>query len=129
MAQGFINGMDAKISGVRSKAASLASIVSNAVATAGQIHSPSKLMEWYGEMMGEGYIVGLTNMQKALNETALETFSLSPQLANSMALNNSPNIIVNNYVNNETDPLGQTVSQIKTFANGAKNDYNYGMGV
>ena len=129
MAQGFINGMDAKISGVRSKAASLASIVSNAVATVGQIHSPSKLMEWYGEMMGEGYIVGLTNMQKALNETALETFSLSPQLANSMALNNSPNIIVNNYVNNETDPLGQTVSQIKTFANGAKNDYNYGMGV
>ena len=29
----------------------------------------------------------------------------------------------------ETDPLGQMVQKIKTFSGGAKNDYNYGMGV
>ncbi len=40
-----------------------------------------------------------------------------------------PNIkvIVNN--NMELDPLGQVVSNIKTFSGGAKNDYNYGQGV
>ena len=43
--------------------------------------------------------------------------------------NFSPNVIVNNQITNNTDPLGQTVSQIKTFSNGAKQDYNYGMGV
>ena len=31
-----------------------------------------------------------------------------------MSLNNSPNVIVNNSISMETDPLGQTVSQIKT---------------
>lgn len=33
------------------------------------------------------------------------------------------------YVDAKTDPLGQTVSSIKTFSGGAKNDYNYGVGV
>ena len=32
-------------------------------------------------------------------------------------------------ITSSTDSLGQTVTNIKTFANGAKNDYNYGMGV
>ena len=36
------------------------------------------------------------------------------------------NVIVNNSY--ETDPLGQMVNTIKTFSNGAKNDYNYGYG-
>lgn len=36
--------------------------------------------------------------------------------------------IINVYADVSTDPLGQTVSQIKTFSGGAKNDYNYGMG-
>ena len=37
--------------------------------------------------------------------------------------------IFNVYVDSHTDPLGQTVSSIKTFSGGAKNDYNYGVGV
>lgn len=37
--------------------------------------------------------------------------------------------IINVYVDAKTDPLGQTVSRIKTFSGGAKNDYNYGVGV
>ena len=37
--------------------------------------------------------------------------------------------IVNVYADFKTDPLGQTVANIKTFGNGAKNDYNYGVGV
>ena len=68
-------------------------------------------------------------MKKEISKTALDTFSISPQLASSTSLNNSPNVVVNNSISMETDPLGQTVSQIKTFSGGAKNDYNYGMGV
>jgi len=37
--------------------------------------------------------------------------------------------IINVYADFKTDPLGQTVSSIKTFSGGAKNDYNYGAGV
>lgn len=37
--------------------------------------------------------------------------------------------VINVYVDAKTDPLGQTVSRIKTFSGGAKNDYNYGVGV
>jgi len=37
--------------------------------------------------------------------------------------------IINVYADFETDPIGQTVSNIKTFSGGARNDYNYGMGV
>ena len=127
--QGLISGITAMIPGLTSVANTIANIVGSVIKKKNEIHSPSRLMEYYGEMMGAGYINGMDKMQDAINQTAMDTFSINPQLTNSMALNNTPNVVVNNYVNNETDPLGQTVSQIKTFANGAKNDYNYGMGV
>lgn len=126
---GLINGLLSCYAPLLSVANQIAGAVANAVAKKNKVHSPSRLMEWYGEMMGEGYIEGMDNMKQAIMSTAENTFSISPQLQNSSALNYTPNVIVNNYVSNETDPLGQTVSQIKTFANGAKNDYNYGMGV
>jgi tape measure domain-containing protein len=40
----------------------------------------------------------------------------------------SPTINVQVYNDIKQDPLGQMVSNIKTFSGGAKNDYNYGMG-
>lgn len=126
---GFINGLDSLMWKLRDKAQEIADAVGVAIAKFNMIHSPSRLMEWYGEMIGEGYILGLENMQDALKKTTMETFAISPQLANSMSLNNNPNVIVNNNIRSEIDPLGQTVNQIKTFANGAKNDYNYGTGV
>jgi hypothetical protein len=45
-----------------------------------------------------------------------------------MGMHYSPNVNVYNNVDVSTDPLGQTVSQIKTFSGDARNDYNYGMG-
>ena len=126
---GLINGLLSCYFPLLSVANQIAGVVGSVIKKKNEIHSPSRLMEYYGEMLGEGYINGMDKMKEAISQTATNTFSISPQLANSMALNNTPNIVVNNYVNNETDPLGQTVSQIKTFANGAKNDYNYGMGV
>ena len=43
--------------------------------------------------------------------------------------NSSPRPIINVYADFEMDPIGQVVSNIKTFSGGAKNDFNYGQGV
>lgn len=51
---------------------------------------------------------------------------MSPTLNNTSSYNPSVNITVQN--NMETDFMGNLVSNIKTFSNGSKNDYNYGMG-
>lgn len=53
---------------------------------------------------------------------------LKPSTIGSMQTSNLKPIF-NIYVESKTDPLGQTVANIKTFGNGAKNDYNYGVGV
>ena len=66
-------------------------------------------------------------LSNKVSELASEmSMSMSPTLNGSY--NSSPNInvVVNNSF--ETDPLGQMVQKIKTFSNGAKNDYNYGYG-
>lgn len=98
-----------------------------------KIGSPSRLMEnSVGQWIPKGIAVGIdantdavTDSMEKLQESTLGVFS-NPSLENS--LHYSPTVIVNNQVTSNTDPLGQTVTQIKTFANGAKNDYNYGMG-
>jgi hypothetical protein len=53
-------------------------------------------------------------------------FGMSPTLNNVSSYNPSVNVKVIN--NMETDFMGNLVSNIKTFSNGSKNDYNYGMG-
>ena len=127
--QGLIDGITSKFAILEAVADKIGGIVGKVIKAKNKIHSPSHLMEYYGEMIGEGYINGIESMKKEISKTALDTFSISPQLANSTSLNNSPNVVVNNSISMETDPLGQTVSRIKTFSGGAKNDYNYGMGV
>ena len=102
-----------------------------------KIGSPSKLMaDQIGKFIPQGIAVGIdanTNSvydaMKDMQKDISSQFGLSPQLLGSSSLHHSSNVIVNNELNVHTDPLGQTVGQIKTFANGSKNDYNYGMGV
>lgn len=93
------------------------------------IKSPSKEFAIIGRYSVLGYTEALDSMKQDVEQTVASTFGLSPQLTGSTALNYSPNVIVNNNVNMTTDPLGQVVGNIKTFSGGAKNDYNYGMGV
>lgn len=93
------------------------------------IHSPSKEFAIIGRYSILGYTEQLDKMKGQLQDAVYDTFAINPQLANSSALHYSPNVVVNNQINTHTDPLGQTVAKIKTFANGSKNDYNYGMGV
>lgn len=129
LVDGLVRGIRGAIPSLTSASNEIADLAAKVVKAKNKIHSPSHLFEYYGEMIGEGYINGIDSMKKEISKTALDTFSISPQLASSTSLNNSPNVVVNNSISMETDPLGQTVSQIKTFSGGAKNDYNYGMGV
>lgn len=92
------------------------------------IASPSKAFAYLGEMSVLGYTEQIEDMKGILDDAVESTFSIAPELT-SGALHYSPNVIVNNNITSNTDSLGQTVTNIKTFANGAKNDYNYGMGV
>ena len=93
------------------------------------IKSPSKEFALVGKFSVLGYTEALDSMEKDVEKQVNETFGISPQLANSSALNYTPNVVVNNTVNMKQDPLGQIVNDIKTFSGGSKNDYNYGMGV
>lgn len=93
------------------------------------IHSPSTIMFGMGVNMDKGFINGMEDMQDDIQTTFDGMFNLSPNLYGRTSTNLSPqvNVTVNN--NMETDPLGQVVNNIKTFAGGSKNDYNYGQGV
>lgn len=92
------------------------------------IHSPSTEFAMIGKFSVLGYTEQLDKMKNQLQEQVQDTFGINPSLTGAMNTHYSPNIVVNNNVSMETDPLGQTVSRIKTFSGGAKNDYNYGMG-
>lgn len=98
------------------------------------IHSPSVVMKKeIGVNLGLGLEEGLMATQKAVNNAVstigngINTNLSQSTLGTMQSTNLKP--IFNVYVESNTDPLGQTVSNIKTFGNGAKNDYNYGVGV
>ncbi len=101
-----------------------------------KIGSPSRLMaDQVGQWLPKGIGVGITantdsvyNAMDNMEKEMMSSYGLSPQLTNSTALHYSPNVNVINNVDVSTDPIGQTVSRIKTFSGGARNDYNYGMG-
>ena len=93
------------------------------------IASPSKEFAMIGKFSVLGYTEALDSMKKDIQQQVGETFGISPQLANSSALNYTPNVQVVNNITMKQDPLGQMVNDIKTFSGGSKNDYNYGMGV
>ena len=97
------------------------------------IHSPSKVFaNQIGKWIPKGIAVGITANTDSIYEAMkdIENVALSGlNLDTMLAPHYSPTINVVNNVDMKTDPLGQVVANIKTFSNGAKNDYNYGMGV
>lgn len=68
----------------------------------------------------------MSKMASKMKEQLSLAFGMSPTLNNTASYNPSVNVTV--YNNMETDFMGNLVSNIKTFSNGSKNDYNYGMG-
>lgn len=93
------------------------------------IHSPSTEFEYIGVMNVKGMEKGLEKEKAQLQDTFDSMFDLSPSLYGASSLNLSPNVNVEVYNSYKQDPLGQMVSDVKTFSGGSKNDYNYGQGV
>lgn len=127
--QGLWNGIQGMKSWVINKVKSLGSSIVKGLKNALGIHSPSTEFAMIGRFSVLGYTEALDKMQGDIQDKVKETFGISPQLTGAMNNHFSPNVMVNNDINVSTDPLGQTVKKIKTFSGGAKNDYNYGMGV
>lgn len=126
---GLWNGISSLSGWIGGKVKSFAKSIANGFKNFFKIGSPSKLMFSYGAYVDEGFINGIEDKRKEINDSINGMFDLSPNLYNNASANLSPNVNVYNDVNVSTDPLGQVVNKIKTFSGGAKNDYNYGMGV
>lgn len=137
VSRGIGNGITAGTQWVKNKVSSLVGNVTSFIKKAFKIGSPSKLMaQEVGQWIPKGIAVGITANADAVNKSMDDiqkqismSMGMSPQVANSTALNYSPNISVNNQISMKQDPLGQMVSNIKTFSGGAKNDYNYGASI
>ena len=99
------------------------------------IHSPSTLFRdelgvFMAQGIGEGFTDEMGKVSKQMNRAMAtvglgDMFELSPTLNRTMSSSNNVNVQVIN--NMETDLLGNLVNNIRTYSNGAKNDYNYGM--
>lgn len=99
------------------------------------IHSPSTLFRdqvgvFMAQGIGEGFTDEMSSVSKQMNKAMAtvglgDMFGLSPTLNRTMSSSSNVNVQVIN--NMETDLLGNLVNNIKTYSNGAKNDYNYGM--
>lgn len=133
--RGIGNGITNGFSWLKNKIKEFVGNVTDFIKKVFKIGSPSKLMaQEVGQWLPKGIGVGIeantdsvSNAMKDLQKSVVSGFDLDSSLSSS--LHYSPNVIVNNNISSHTDPLGQVVTNIKTFANGAKNDYNYGMGV
>ena len=134
MVKGIWNGIKNMGDWIGKKISGFADGVVNGFKKAFGIHSPSVVLKkQVGINLGLGVVEGLDDTQNQINKTIGKigtgvTTSLNMSTLGSMQSSNIQPIIYN-YVNVATDPLGQTVSNIKTFSGGAKNDYNYGVGV
>ena len=126
--EGLWNGIKNMGDWMKRKIADFASGILNGIRDALGIHSPSKEFAIVGRYSVLGYTEALDEMSDTVDKQIQDTFGLSPNLTNSASLHYSPNVVVNNDVNISQDPLGQMVSNIKSFSGGAKNDYNFGMG-
>lgn len=129
IATGLWNGISGLKDWVINKVKSMGKSIIKGLKNVLGIHSPSKEFAIIGRYSVLGYTEALDNMRSDIQEQVQDTFGLDPHLTGSMNNHYSPNVMVNNDINVSTDPLGQTVKKIKTFSGGAKNDYNYGMGV
>lgn len=127
--QGLWNGIKGMKDWVINKVKGMGKAILKGLKSVLGIHSPSTEFAMIGKFSVLGYTEALDKMQGDIQDKVKDTFGISPQLTGAMNNHFSPNVMVNNDINVSTDPLGQTVKKIKTFSGGAKNDYNYGMGV
>ena len=126
--RGIGDGIMNALGGLLSKVSSVASSIRSYLHFSRPDVGPLRDYEtWMPDM-----IKGLANsLDKAMPILADKVSDLSMMMSPTLngSVNNSAprlNVVVNSSY--EMDPLGQMVNKIKTFSNGAKNDYNYGYG-
>ena len=127
--KGLWQGIHDKIGWITNKIQGFSQSVIKAIKGIFGIHSPSREFAYIGRMNVLGLEKGFEDEEDTLQSSFNSLFDLSPNLYGNSSLNMSPNVnvVVNN--NMKQDPLGQMVNEMKTFSNGAKNDYNYGGGI
>lgn len=131
MIQGFANGVTERLGALRASVENVANSIRSRLHFSRPDIGPLRDYETWLPDMVKGMVNSLDKASPFLidkvNDLA-SAMNMSPTLNGNVNNNLSPNmnVIVNNQM--EIDPLGQVVNQIKTFSNGAKNDYNYGYG-
>ena len=133
MVQGIWNGITEKASWLYNKVKNFARNILDNMKSALGIHSPSTL---FADIIGKNSALGIGvgfenemgNVSKMMNASMIELgdmFELSPSLNSTSSSSSNVNVTIHN--NMETDFMGNLVNNIKTYSNGSKNDYNYGM--
>ena len=137
--QGIWNGIVNAKNWILNKVKEFAKNILNGIKNALGIHSPSTVFrDVIGKNMalgiGVGFEKGINAVENDINKAMKEitpnlnlgdVFDLSPTLKNTTS--SSSNVTVQVYNNMETDMMGNLINNIKTFSNGSRNDYNYGM--
>ena len=129
LVKGLWNGIKNVTGWIKDKIKGFGKTILNGIKGIFGIHSPSTEFEYIGVMNVKGMEKGLEKEKAQLQDTFDSMFDLSPSLYGTSSLNLSPNVNVEVYNSYKQDPLGQMVSDVKTFSGGSKNDYNYGQGV
>lgn len=129
MIKGLINGVKNMIPNLLSSIVNIGKSILNGLKNVLGVHSPSTEFAIVGKYSVLGYTEELDDMKKNIQSTVDDVFGISPTMYNNASTHFSPSINMTVVNNVETDPLGQVVNQRKTFSGGAKNDFNYGMGV
>lgn len=127
--RGLLNGIESMISAVINKVKSLAKSILNGMKSVLGIHSPSTEFALLGKFSVLGYTEALEGMKSEVQDTIDSMFNLQPNINGAMSSTYNPNMVINVQNNMKIDPLGQVVSNIKTYSGGAKNDFNYGGGI
>lgn len=137
--RGLINGLNSNSGSVFGVIGSIANGLISSVQNILGIHSPSRVFrDEIGKNMALGIGIGFENaivgVESNINKSVADmipnldlgnVFDLSPTLHNTTSSNSNVNVTI--YNNMETDMMGNLINNIKTYSNGAKNDYNYGM--
>lgn len=127
--RGLINGIESMASVVINKVKNLANNILKGIKNVFGVHSPSTEFAWIGKMNMIGFENGMEGMRDEVQGTIDSMFNLQPNINGAMSSTYNPNMVINVQNNMKIDPLGQVVSNIKTYSGGAKNDFNYGGGI
>lgn len=127
--KGLWNGIESMTGAVINKVKNLAKSILNGMKSALGIHSPSTEFAILGKFSVLGYTEALEGMKSEVQDTIDSIFNLQPNINGAMSSTYNPNMVINVQNNMKIDPLGQVVSNIKTYSGGAKNDFNYGGGI